>query len=640
MPRRMVLCLLLAALTLAVLGRVVGHDFVSLDDRQYILENPRVREGWSARSAAWALTTFHQANWHPLTWLSHQLDAQLFGLGAGGHHATSLVLHVAAAAALLLALEAMTGALWPSCLAAALFAVHPLHVESVAWVSERKDVLSGLLWMLTLAAYLRYARRPGAGRYAAVVGLFALGLAAKPMVVTLPLVLLLLDWWPLGRLPGGRGGSPVPSPAAPAVRAVVLEKVPLLALSAAASAVTLLAQREGGAIFPLLTLPVVIRAGNAALSYARYLGKTLWPSSLSVFYPHPGYSLKWWLAAGAAALLLAATAGVVRLRRGSPWLLVGWLWFLGTLIPVIGLVQAGNQAMADRYTYLPLVGIFVGGAWSLAAAARRRPGLRIAATGGAAAAVLACGALAFAQAGHWRDTVALFTHAVRVTPETNWLAEANLGYEYLRREDPARALGHFAAAVRRQPGIPDFHSAMGMALVRLGRESEAGRAYREALRIDPEFADADFGLAYVLSLEGRNAEAAASYRRVLQRQPENYEASVNLANLLALLGDAAGATALYERAIALRPGDPRPHFNLGAHLVKLGREREAEERFRAALALEPGLSAAENALGNLRYRQGRLAEAAAHYERALRGSPGDPGIRSNLERARARLGAR
>jgi tetratricopeptide (TPR) repeat protein len=641
MTRRTVLALLLIALTLASLGRIVGNGFVSLDDRQYIVENPRVGAGLSLEGARWAFESFHQANWHPLAWLSHQLDAQLFGLRPAGHHATSLALHAAAAVALLLALEGMTGAALLSFVVAALFAVHPLHVESVAWAAERKDVLSGFFWMLTLGVYLRYARRPGPRRLAVVALTFALGLLAKPMLVTLPLVLLLLDFWPLGRLAVRWRGAPVPGGGAGSIRAALLEKAPLFALSAAASAVTLVAQREGGAIFPLLTLPVATRVGNAALAYVRYLGQAAWPAGLSIFYPHPGDSLRWGAAAAALAGLAVLSAGALALARRRPWLAVGWLWYLGTLVPVIGLVQVGNQALADRYTYLPLVGVFLAAAWSGREATRRWAPARAAAPWVAGAGLLALGAAAAVQAGHWRDTLSVFSHAVRVTPGINWLAEANLGYEYERRGDHAEALAHFTRAVRRQPGIPDLRAALGTALLNLGREAEAERAYRDALRIDPASVDALFGLAYIQFGRGRLAEAAASYRRVLELDPAHFESIVNLANVLAQQGDAAGAAALYERAIALRPRDPRARFNLGALLVKQGRPERAAEQFAAALEIDPEFGAARNGLGGVYYRQGRFAEAAAQYELALRGAPDDAGIRGNLAQARARMaGAR
>jgi protein O-mannosyl-transferase len=401
----------LALLTVLAFLPSLGNGYVILDDPLYVTANREVRQGITLEGAAWALTANVANNWHPLTVLSHMLDVEVFGLPPVGHHLTSLLLHLAGVLLLFEALRRMTGAAYRSALVAALFAVHPTRVESVAWISERKDVLSGLFWMLALLAYLGWVRRPSAGRYLLVTLALALGLAAKPMVVTLPCVLLLLDFWPLGR----RG-----------LRGLIVEKIPLFALSAASSVVTLHYQRTSMA--PLDVLPWDLRLANAAVSYVSYLGKAFLPRNLAVFYPFP-MEIPAWKTAGAVLLLALVTALAVWRARKSPWLLVGWLWFLGTLVPVIGLVQVGRQAMADRYTYLPFVGLFLAVVWGTAEWAERRGALRPVLGALAVLAILGLAGMTRAQTRHWRDGVTLFRHALAVT-----------GNNPLARQGLARAL--------------------------------------------------------------------------------------------------------------------------------------------------------------------------------------------------------
>ncbi|HWR98000.1 MAG TPA: tetratricopeptide repeat protein [Candidatus Methanoperedens sp.] len=477
--------LLLLALTAAVYSPVTGFDFVNFDDDRYVTRNEAVRGGLSARGVSWALTDLGSGNWHPLTWLSHLTDVELFGLDAGGHHAVSLLLHLANTALLFAALRALTGAPWPSAAAAALFALHPLHVESVAWVSERKDVLSALFWMLGLLAYARYARRPSPARYAWVAAALALGLAAKAMLVTLPLVLLLLDWWPLGRLRAAGSGPGAPSPAA-AARALFLEKIPLLLLSGLAGAITLAAQRGVPLLVPLEVRETAARVSNALWGYLWYLGKTLWPSSLAVYYPFPAGGPPLGKTVLAALVLAAVTLLVLRGRRSRPALAVGWLWFLVVLAPVIGLIQAGNQAVADRYTYLPLIGLFLAAAWGVGDPRRRWPAPRAVTAALSAVTLAAVAALALAsslQVRHWRNSRTLFERAVEVTPAhpvtLNNLANALTAEG---RDEEAIALYRRALLIR-----PDaiVHANLGAALLRVGRLGEARESLREALARDP-----------------------------------------------------------------------------------------------------------------------------------------------------------
>jgi tetratricopeptide (TPR) repeat protein len=442
--RGRLVALALFALSFAVFAPAIGHEFILLDDLTYVANNPHLRDGFTAAAVRWAFFESYAANWHPVTWLSHLLDARLLGPDPRGHHLVNVLLHAANTALLFVVLRRMTGRLWASALAAALFGVHPLRAESVAWVASRKDVLSGLFWVLALGSHLRFSRRPSAGRYAATVACCALGLMAKATVVTLPFALL-LDVWPLGRF--GRPGRPTPT----ALR-LVAEKLPLFAISAIGSAVTLLAQQGWGAMAPLAGVGFADRAANALVAYTTYLGRALWPRELAILYPHAG-SVPAAAAAAAALGLLALSAVALAGWRRRPWLAVGWLWYLGTLVPMIGFVQVGVQAAADRYTYLPLIGISVALAWAGAEELARLPGMRVPGALAALAAVAAFACAGRAQTLTWRDDLTVFGRAVAVT-RGNWLAEMNLGAAYGNRGEYRLALEHFEAALRIRPDYP------------------------------------------------------------------------------------------------------------------------------------------------------------------------------------------
>ena len=440
----------LALLTLAAWLPVLRNGFVNLDDSYYVTANPWVRQGITRAGLAWAMTAKVASNWHPLTMLSHMLDCQLFGLDPAGHHATSLLLHLANVLLLFAVLWRMTGAAGRSATVAALFAVHPTHVESVAWVAERKDVLSALFWILAMGAWARYARAPSAGRYLLVLLLMALGLMAKPMVVTLPFALLLLDVWPLDRLRLGW-------------RRLLIEKLPLLALSAASSLITLRYQETS--LAPLGVVPWSLRATNALVSWAAYLGKLFLPRHLAVFYPIP-LAIPAWKVAGAALLLAAITALAVRWARREPWLLAGWLWFLGTLVPVIGLVQVGRQAMADRYTYIPSIGLFLAVVWSVAGLLREH---RAALATAAGIVVLALAVTTRMQIGYWSDSATLFRHALAVTGDDNYLAHIGLGKALMGEKDWDGAAEQLRAALARYPYLIEARA--GLAAVQRAKEA-------------------------------------------------------------------------------------------------------------------------------------------------------------------------
>lgn len=571
------ICVALALLTAAVYWQVTDFGFLSMDDTEYVTLNPKLENGLTVDSVIWAFKpTYKVANWHPVTWLSLLLDYSLNGLDPSGYHLTNLILHVVSALLLFAGLNRMTGALWRSAFVAALFALHPLQVESVAWVSERKDVLSGLFWMLTLVLYVRYARGPSRSRYALVLIVFALGLMAKQMLVTLPLVLLLLDYWPLRRIgPASSGRSPDrPDGGRVGIRPLLIEKTPMLVMSAAAGAGAMWAQTAGRSIRGLEDFPLGVRAANALVSYLGHLIKIVWPTDLAAFYPHPGATLPEWQVVGSALALVCVTGLAVALAKRWPYVLVGWLWYLVTLLPMIGLMQSGEQAMCDHHTYIPLVGVFVATAWGVPDLIHRLLGGRNAglltlgriATACAAVAVLALlTALTYRQASYWRNDRALFEHAIRVT-RGNYVAE--------------RALGD--------------------ALARLGEDGEAKKHYRAAIRAKPEYADAHYNLAHLLLSQGRLKEAESELRS----------------------------------AVRLTPDAARVHTDLGAVLVMRGDFDGAETQFRTAIRLQPEDHKAESNLANILIRRGRIDEAITHLERAVQLAPDHTDYLSNLERAK------
>jgi protein O-mannosyl-transferase len=543
--------LVAVALALAVAAAylpALRGGFVAWDDDLYVVGNPHVHAlSWD--TVRWAFTTVHSGNWIPLTWLSHALDAQLFGLAPRGHHATALLLHVVNTLLVFFVLRALTGALWRSAAVAALFGLHPLHVESVAWVAERKDVLSACFWLLAVGAYARYVRRPSAVRYAITAAAYAAALLAKPMAVTLPLVLLLLDYWPLRRLS----------------RRAVLEKVPLVAVALAAAVAAFVAQQAQGGTRSLAQIAAADRLGNAAYAYMRYLALTVWPVHLSPWYSHPaleGPPLGAATVAGATALLTLATALAVAAARRRPHLIVGWLWYLATLLPVIGIVQVGGQGMADRYTYLPLLGIFMALAWEVAswrwwdaAGARRAGAVAIVAT------LVVLAVLTTGQARVWHDSLTLWTTTLA--------------------RNPRAAIAYYA--------LGGIHATEG-------RVTAAIAAYRRALKLRPDYANAHRELASLLVRAGRPGAASAHYRKALAAGSDPAANHNDLANVLATQGRVDAARRHLEIALKLRPDLVEAHNNLGILLAEDGKLREAETEFRAALRVRPDFAPARQNL--------------------------------------------
>ena len=531
-----VLAILLLVATIGTYWQVQNNDFIYFDDPSYVTQNRHVKAGLTKDSLAWAFRTFHASNWHPLTWLSHMLDCQLYGLNPAGHHLTSLFFHLANTLLLFLVLRESTGRRWPSFLVAGLFALHPLHVESVAWISERKDVLSTFFWMLTILAYIRYVQRPTFHLYLLTLFLFVCGLLAKPMLVTLPFVLLLFDYWPLGRIrSGGRYpikvaqgnlyGAPMPT------GHLVWEKIPFFVLAAASSIVTFLAQAEGRAIQSLDAIPLQARIFNAVFSYLRYMAKALWPNDLAVFYPHPGNTLGSWVVLASALILVFFTILVLRQALSRPYLTVGWFWFLGTLVPVIGLIQVGMQAMADRYTYIPLVGLFVVAAWGLADLSKK---IRFHHSLSVLCTVLILSALipvTRQQLKYWQGTLSLFHHALKVTKD-NYAAHFIIARVEGERGAMDRAFFHYNKAVEIHPAfVAMMHNRVGYHLAEQGQLEEAVAQFTKALEIRSDYASAHNNLGVVLARKGQLDEAIVQFLEALKISPRYAKAQDNIKNV-------------------------------------------------------------------------------------------------------------
>lgn len=626
---------LLAALTFALYTPVREYEFVQYDDPIYVTDNPSLHAGLSGETLARAFTDPYETNWIPLTWISLQLDHALFGFDAAGYHLVNAGLHALTAALLYVALLSLTLSPGPSLFVAAVFAVHPLHVESVAWISERKDVLSGVFWMLTLLAYAGYARKSevsgsagAVARYALVAGCFAAGLLAKPMLVTLPLILLLLDYWPLGRT---NRASDTGARRRRRWARLATEKLPLLVMSAIVALVTVRVQRAAGAVATNDPIEPLLRIGNALESYGSYIASSLWPRDLSIFYPHPGSSISPWSAAGIAAALVAFTLLCLRLARSRPYLLVGWLWYVITLLPVIGIVQAGMQARADRYTYLSQTGLAIALAWSARDVFGRRPAGRIALGFAGGAAIAALGVATWHQLPHWRDTRSLYEHAISVTAD-NFVAHHGLAAELFDAGDYAGAERHYARAAAIKPRWAEAHLGLGDALLAQGRHRKAIASYRRGVRVAPLLALGHVRLASALAEDGQLDRAIEHYRLALVRYGQRPvpEVHARYAAVLAQRNRLTKAAQQYRRALALKPDYAEARTNLGFVLIRAGRYAAARKQLGRVLMADgdsaevrAGLATAESHLGN-------SEGAVRHYAAALRLRPNWPPAANNL----------
>jgi tetratricopeptide (TPR) repeat protein len=631
------LALLLALATIALYWPATHHDFINYDDGAYVTSNVHVQNGLTLENLKWAFSNPVGFNWHPVTMLSHMLDCQLFGLQPWGHHLTSLLLHALNTALVFLLLRTLTGAVWRSLLVAALFGAHPLHVESVAWVAERKDVLSAFFGLLSLLFYARYAQAAEAGKQRTEANLlssnywfallfFAIGLMSKAMLVTWPFVMLLLDYWPLQRVKVQGSGSRVQS--------LVVEKIPFFALAAAASLVTYVVQQQEGAVVTVENLPLGARVGNALVSYSRYLAKLFWPTDLAVYYPYPGY----WPVAKvllAGAFLCGLSALLFVQRRRYPVLLVGWLWFVGALVPVIGLVQVGDQAMADRYTYIPSVGVLIMTIWGAYELTRRwRHHATVLSLAGVAAVVL-CVALTRQQLGYWQDSETLFRYTLKVT-QNNYIAHESLGNAVLEKGQTEEAIRQFQEAILCKPDYAIAHNNLGKAFLNNGRTEEAIRQFQEAIQYKPDYAEAHNNLGAAFGEKGQIDEAISQYQEAIRLNPNDADAFSNLGVALVGTGRTDEAISQYQAAIRLKPNDADFYINLGNALGQKGQIVESIRQYQEAIRLKPDNALAHNNLGNTFLNQGRTDEAISQYQEAIRCNPNYAPAHNNLGNALVR----
>lgn len=661
--------LLLMAITIAVYWPVLGHRFNRYDDDLYVTQNPMVSRGLSWEGVLWAFRESHAANWHPLTWISHMVDSQIYGLRPAGHHATNLLLHIANTLLLFYVLTRMTGHRWRSAFVAALFAIHPLHVESVAWVAERKDVLSTLFWLLTMLAYLRYVERPSTARYVLVTTVFALGLMAKPMLVSLPVVLLLLDYWPLNRFASVRkkkGKNTWPG------WRLVWEKIPLGVLSLASCGATVAAQRSGYAVLSVDRLPLGVRIANAFVSYIAYLVKTFFPKGLAAIYPHPTDGLPEWQVVGSAVLMLAISLAAVRFARKKPYVATGWFWYVITLIPVIGLVQVGPQAMADRYTYVTLIGPFVALTWLAGEMLQKRTedpkreatesdnrtfARPTAAVMLAVVIIVALMPITYRQVGYWRDTETLFKRALEVT-KNNYVAEVNYGIALQEKGKVDEAIRHYERAMKigpegfmarlamanallqkkeldealvwysrileseqLTPYRADVHYNVGSILAAKGKYEEAREHYTKAIEINPRMVEAYYHLALLARRQGDHETAIKHFTAMLRINPRLSYIQREIADSYARMGDHEKAANEYRIAIRMNPRDAVAHNNLGLELIKLGKAEEAIKELRQAVRLKPDYAWAHQNLGAMLDSMGDTDAAISEYRKALKLNP-------------------
>jgi len=657
---------LLALVTLALYWPAMGHDFV-YDDNLYVTMNVHVPKGLTLESVKWAFSNPVAANWHPLTMLSHMLDCQLFGLKPWGHHLTSALLHVVNTILVFLLLRRLTGATWRSLLVAALFGLHPLHVESVALVAERKDVLSTFFFLLTLLFYARFARGkksgsngqvaseaaiedasqrpssifhlPSSSSYYLALMFFALGLMSKPMLVTLPFVLLLLDYWPLKRVTCDewrvtgsdlRQAPSIHQSINPPLR-LLLEKLPFFALAAVASIVTFMVQQHGGAMEMVQNLSFGARSSNALISYCRYLGKMSWPVDLAVFYPHPGH----WPAgqvALAGGLLLGITVLLIVLRGRYPFMLMGWLWYCGTLVPVIGLVQVGGQAMADRYTYIPSLGVLILAIWGAYELTQRWRYQVVALSVAGGVAIVLCLGLTRQQLGYWQDSETLYRHALAVT-ENNYLAHNNLGNALLKKGQIDEGISQFQEAIRLKPDFANAHYNLGVAFNRKGQNDEAISQYQEAIRLAPDYAVTHNNLGATLMEKGRVDEAISQYQEAIRLAPDYADAYNNLGTAFDRKGQIAAASNQIREAIRLKPDFAEAYYSLGIALGQMGQIDEAINQYQEAIRLKPDYAEAHNNLGNALGRKGQTDEAINQFREAIHLKPDYTYAHNNLAAA-------
>ncbi|MBT3921214.1 MAG: tetratricopeptide repeat protein [Nitrospina sp.] len=627
---RIAVCLFLVAITFLSYWQVVDHGFLNFDDARYVTENTHITKGLTREGMIWAFTHSYASNWHPVTWLSHMFDFEFYGLEPSGHHLTNLLFHITNALLLFGILLKMTGAVWRSGLVAILFALHPLNIESVAWIAERKNVLSTFFWFLTLWAYFAFVEKKSIGKYLLVVFFLALGLMSKPMLVTLPFVLLLLDFWPLKRW----GDTAIHKET---FARLILEKIPLFILVAMASVTTYMVQKGGGAVRSTEFSSLYFRIANALVSYLEYLEKLVWPQGLSIFYPHPGNALPFWKALVGLVVLVGVTIWAVRRIWQAPYLAVGWFWYLGTLVPVIGIVQVGEQAMADRYMYIPMVGIFIAIVWGLSESIKINkykllPILVV---------IPLLTALTWAQLSHWKSSASLFKHAISVTENKSpsfVIAYNNFGHALASEHRYEEAVEQFQQAIKINPYYSKAHNNLGYSLSELKRFDEAMEHYQHAINIETNYAEAYNNLANTLGQTGKLKESVAYYNEAIRFKGDYAEAYFNLGVLLNRLGKTEEAIIKLEKALEIKPGFISAHNHIGSLLGQRGDFAGAIAHYRQAINFDPEFAKAHNNLGSTLAQQGKFAEALAHFERAINIDPDYIDAQKNLRLARSLVG--
>ena len=632
------ICLLLVLIVLLVFWQVQNHDFINFDDNIYVTENPHVQGGLTSESIRWAFTNWDVTYWHPLTWLSLILDFEIYGLNPGGFHLSNLLLHTLNALLLFLVLKRMTASLWPSAFVAAIFAIHPLNVESVAWVVERKNVLSTFFWLLTMLTYVHYTKHPSVRRYLLVALVFALGLMAKPMLVTLPCVLLLLDYWPLQRfrahqLEGASAGKTNTSGNFGYTRILpyrlILEKVPLLILSGISACLTSITTENIGIVISTESVPIKLRIANGLVSYVHYIVKMIWPHNLAVLYPYPS-NVPLWQSAGAVLLLIAVSVMIFRWSTKAPYLVTGWLWYLGTLVPVIGLKQAGHwPAMADRFVYVPLIGLLIMIAWGVPnVVGSWRSGRPILASA-AVALLVTLMVWASLQVKYWKNSLTLFEHTLKVT-ENNYLAHLNFGAALADQGKAEEAITHYRRSLKIVPNYAEAYNNLGLALAQLGKYDEAISSYLKALQIDPNYAIAHNNFGVALTHRGEFDEAISHYNQALHLRPDYVEVYNNLGNAFLIQGRFDQAIFYYSETLRLKPDYGDAHNNLAVALANQGRFMEAVEHYYTALKLKPESAETHNNLAVALFNLGKVQAAIQHYHKAIDLSPNYSEAHNNL----------
>jgi tetratricopeptide (TPR) repeat protein len=601
------ICVFLILATSGVYWQVGGCDFINFDDPEYVVENSYVNTGLSGDNVIWAFTAFHSSNWHPLTWISHMVDSQVYGLNAGGHHVTNLVLHIINAILLFLLLKAMTGSIWPSAFVACLFALHPVHIESVAWVSERKDVLSTLFWFLTMGAYLRYGQKKTTGMYVATLILFGLGLMAKPMLVTVPFILLLMDYWPLNRFDRQRYG------------AVLVEKIPFFLLTTGSCIVTFFAQLNGDSVLGFGNVAMQHRLGNTVLSYAKYIGKMFWPTDLAIFYPFEVEQVNWQIML-AGILLIGMTVFVFRFGKRYKYLVFGWFWYLGTLVPVIGLMQVGAQGLANRYTYVPYTGLFIIIAWGAGDLFVRWRFRRAVLSSVSVVIILVLSVVTYTNVFNWRDTKTLFEHAIEVT-EKNLAAHHILGDWLLRRGQVDESIVHNLKVAQINSRYFYAYENLGAAYDLKGQTKRAMDYYLKAIEVKPNTFYANINLASRYSEMGDFPRALRHLKTAMSAKPNNADLIGMLAGIYAKSGRFEEALKEYQKVLQLNPNDANICFSMGYVQLQMGRINEAIEYYNRALRIDPELAAAYHGLGNCYFALGQVDKSIDSLNRSLQIKP-------------------